>query len=528
VHLEVATIGAVFALLIASVVIASAARRFSLSPPITLVLAGVALSFVPGVPAYELEPELILFFVLPPLLYYAAWSSSLRGFRANLRPIALLSVGLVLATTVIVGLVMWAVVPGLPMAAAFAFGAIVAPPDAVSASAVGRRLGLPRRLMTVLSGESLVNDATALTAYRVAIAAVGGGVTLWEAGGMFLLAAVGGTAVGLLIGWLLHAARPYLGSPVLENALALFVPFVAFLAAEVVGASGVLAVVAAGLYLAQTSSRTTYAARLQGWSTWDLLNFILESVVFLLIGLQLRTVLGELEGVGVTQLVAWSALALVVVILVRVLWVFPAIYLPRWLVPSIRRRDPSPPWQWGAVLAWTGMRGVVSLAAAIALSADFPSRNLLVWLTFVVVLGTLVLQGLSLPWLIRRLGVTGQEADQDRLAAAAAQHRAARASIDRLEQELQAADAPAEIVTKLRAQAEHRVNAAFEQIGEPAADRAETPSAAYRRLRTAMLGAERDTFVELRDQGRIDDEVLRRLVRELDLEEAVLSRETAE
>jgi monovalent cation/hydrogen antiporter len=529
VHLDLSAIAAMFALLVVAVVVAGLAERTRVSAPIVLVLVGLAVSQVPGVPEYELNPELVLFFFLPPLLYAAAWQSSVRGFRDELRSITLLSVGLVLATTAAVGFAAWALVPGLPLAAGFALGAIVAPPDAVAATAVGRELGLPRRMMTVLSGESLLNDATALTALRVAIAAVGGGVTVLEAGVMFVVAALGGAVIGFAIGWLLHRARRLL-EPVLENALALFVPFVAYLAAEVVHASGVVAVVVAGLYLSGTSHTSRPATRLQGWSTWELINYVLEAVVFLLIGLQLPAVLAGLRGgaYSATDAVVWSLVILVVVIAVRFAWMFPGVYLPRLLSRRIREREPSYPWTWPVVVSWAGMRGVVSLAAAFALAADFPQRDLILFVTFFVVFGTLVLQGLTLPWVIRRLGVVGREDVTDRLAEANAQHRAVRAGVTRLDQILaeEPAPPPEDIVDKLRTYAEHRSNGAWERIGGARAG-AETPSALYRRLRTEMIRAERAEFVRMRDRGELDDEVLRAVVRDLDLEEAQFSRHDA-
>jgi CPA1 family monovalent cation:H+ antiporter len=526
VHLELSDIAAMFALLVVAVVVAGLAERTPVPAPIVLVLVGLAVSQVPGVPPYELNPELVLYFFLPPLLYYAAWSSSVRGFRDNLRSITLLSVGLVLATTAAVGVVAWALIPGLPLAAGFALGAIVAPPDAVAATAIGRELGLQRRMMTILSGESLLNDATALTALRVAIAAVGGGVTLLGAGVMLVVAAVGGALIGFAIGWVLHRVRRRL-EPVLENALALFVPFVAYLAGEVVHASGVVAVVVAGLYLSRTSHTTRSATRLQGWATWEVINFVLESLVFLLIGLQLPAVLDGLRGdeYSATDTLVWSLAILAVVVVVRFAWMYPGTYLPRMLSRRIREREPAPPWTNPIVVSWAGMRGVVSLAAAFALAADFPKRDLLLFLTFVVVFGTLVLQGLTLPWVIHRLGVVGREAVTDRLAEANAQHRAVRAGITRLDQVLaeEATPPPDDIVDKLRTYAEHRSNGAWERIGGVNAG-AETPSALYRRLRTEMIRAERDEFVRLRDRGELDDEVLRAVVRDLDLEEAQFSR----
>jgi monovalent cation/hydrogen antiporter len=527
VHLELSDIAVLFAMLVGAVVVAGLAERTRISAPIVLVLVGLGVSQVPGVPNFELNPELVLFFFVPPLLYAAAWQSSVRGFRDELRAITLLSVGLVLATTAAVGFTAWALIPGMPLAAGFALGAIVAPPDAVAATAVGRELGLPRRIMTILSGESLLNDATALTALRVAVVAVGGGITLLEAGGMFVVAALGGTAIGLAIGWLLHRARRWL-TPVLENALALFVPFVAYLAAEVVHASGVVAVVVAGLYLSRTSTTSRSATRLQGWSTWELIDFVLEAVVFLLIGLQLPAVLDGLQGedYAMADAVGWSLVVLAVVVAVRFAWVFPGTYLPRRLSRRVREREPEPPWTYPVVVSWAGMRGVVSLAAAFALAIEFPRRDLILFITFVVVFGTLVLQGLTLPWMIRRLGVVGREDFTDRLAEANAQYRAVQAGISRLDELLaeEPTAPPDDIVDKLRTHAEYRSNGAWERLGSETNTGQEPPSALYRRLRTEMIRAERDEFVRLRDRGELDDEVLRAVVRDLDLEEALLSR----
>ena len=525
-HLGLSDIASVFALLVVAVVVAGLAERTPFSGPIVLVIAGLGLSQIPGVPDYELNPEFVLFIFLPPLLAAAAWQSSVRSIRENVASITLLSVGLVLATTAAVGFAVSALVPDLPLAAGFALGALVAPPDAVAATAVGRELGLPRRVMAILSGESLLNDATALTALRVAIAAVGGGVTVLGSGAMFVGAAVGGALIGLAIGWLMNRVRRWL-TPVLENALGLLVPFLAYLVGDVAHTSGVMAVVVSGLYLSRTSNSSPPSVRLQGWATWELLDFLLESVVFLLIGLQLPAVLAGLRSdeYRMADLLGWSFAVLGVVVAVRVVWVFPGSRLA-WLLSRKSRDDTPPPWPGVFVVAWAGMRGVVSLAAAFALAVDFPRRNLILFITFVVVFATLVLQGLTLPWVIRRFGVVGQEDYTDRLAEANAQHRGAQAGVARLE-ELVAHDVtppPAEIVEKLRAQAEHRTNSAWERLGDGRDNPAESPSSQYRRLRAAMLRAEREEFVRMRDTGELDDEVLRVLVHDLDLEEALLTR----
>ncbi|MDT7608954.1 MAG: monovalent cation/hydrogen antiporter, partial [Pseudonocardiales bacterium] len=351
----------------------AACRRFRVSPTLVLVLAGIAVSFIPGIPDFRLNPDVVLLVVLAPLLYSAALDSSYHGFRTNLRPIGLLAVGLVIFSTVTIGLAAWWLIPGLSLPAGLVLGAVVAPPDAVAAIAVGRRLGLPRRVMTILAGESLVNDATALTLFRVAVAAAAGaGISLWSGIGIFVLAGVGGVAVGLAVAWLVHWVRVRLNDPPIESALGLVVPFGVYLIAEAVHASGLLAVVVTGLYLGHRAPQTGFATRLQDDAVWKASDTVLESVVFALIGLQLTSVVSEVGAVG-PLLLTGVGLTLVTV-LARVVWLFPATYLPR-LIPAVRRRDPFPTWQTPAVISWAGMRGVVSLAAALALPDGFPGRD---------------------------------------------------------------------------------------------------------------------------------------------------------
>jgi monovalent cation/hydrogen antiporter len=514
--------------------VAGLARRLGLSAPLLLVVAGLAVSFVPGVQEYELEPDVVLYLILPPLLFAAAWQGSVINFRQNLRAIGLLSVGLVLFTTFAVGLAVHAVVPDVPLAAAFALGAIVSPPDAVAATAVGRTVGLPRRLVVILAGESLVNDATALTAYRVAVAAaMAGGFSIWEGAGEFLVAAVGGVLVGYLLARLVELLLKHLHDPVLENTLVLLTPFVGYAVAEQVGwrgyhGSGVLAVVVAGLYLGHRSPRRqTAATRLQGTEVWRVIEFLLESVVFALIGLQLPAVLEGLSERPAGEVTVAALVTLGTVIVARFVWIYPATYLPR-RIPAIARRDPSPPWQYPTVLGWAGMRGVVSLAAAFALPADFPARNLILFLTFAVVIGTLLVQGLTLPALIRRLGVVGREEQQDLIREAGAQHAAANAALLRLDEEIAAnGEVPDDVVARLREKAELRQLGAWERLGsrEAGEGNTEPPTVTFRRLRRAMIEAEREVFIEMRDRGQIDEEVLSRVQRELDLEQSILERD---
>jgi CPA1 family monovalent cation:H+ antiporter len=501
-----------------------------------LVVVGIAASFLPGVGTIGIDPPVVMLVVLVPLLYSAALESSYRGIRANRRPIGLLAVGLVAFTAVVVGLVAWWVVPGLTPAAALVLGAVVAPPDAVSALAVGRRLGLPRRTMTILGGESLVNDATALTLFQVFVAvAVGAqlgvwdfstGVALLDGVEMFVVAAAGGTAIGLGAGWLVHWVRRRLADPTIEAAVGLVVPFAVYIAAEEAHASGVLAVVVAGLYLGHHAGEGGYASRIQEAAVWRASDTVLESVVFALIGLQLTTVLAQVGEVG-PLLVAGAVVTLAAVV-ARVVWVFPATYLPRALFRGIREREPHPRWQVPAVVSWVGMRGVVTLAAAFAVPPEVPGRDRIVFLAFFVTVATLLLHGLTLPGVIRRLGVRETGVTADVLAEAQAQHDALQAAIDRLD-ELTADDGTTvqHVAEKLRRFSRLNANAVWEQLGRPDDEAGESPTAPYRRLRREMIAAERAAFLGLRDSGDIDDEILRRVLRRMDFEEAMLDRDDA-
>jgi monovalent cation/hydrogen antiporter len=514
-------------LMLSALAVTAVSRRVRLPAPLTLVVTGLAISAIPGVPDYQLDPDLVLYGILPPLLYSAALDSSTIQIRANIRSIGLLAVGLVLFSTACVGLVVWWLVPGLPPGAALALAAVVAPPDAVAAVTIGRRLRLPSRVMTVLAGESLFNDATALTALRVAVAAtVGTGFSLWSGLGGFLLTAAGGVALGAVLGRVVHQVRLRLRDPKLESALGLVVPFAAYAVAEQVHVSGVLAVVVTGLYLGHHAPQAGYATRLQDQAVWQAADTVLEAFVFALIGLQLPAVVGGVGAVG--PLLIAAVAVTVVAVLARVAWVFPAIYLPRALLRRVRARDPAPPWQVPAVLSWAGMRGVVTLAAASTIpqstnsGAPFPGRAEIIFLAFCVTVATLLLHGLTLPWVIRRLGVQGRESYDDTLAEADAIHASTQAALDRLESVSDGA--PDSVTTRLRKAAEQRSHSVWERLGRPQTELGEAPSVIYRRLRLEMLAAERDTLVSLRDAGRINDQVLSRTLHELDLEEAMLSR----
>lgn len=526
---------ALLGVLVVGVLITGIARRYDLSAPLTLVVAGLLAGMIPGLHGIELEPELVLFVILPPLLWSAGLESSYVALRRNVRPIAGLAVGLPLITTFAVGVVAYHTVPELTVAAALTLGAIVAPPDAVSATAVGRRLGLPRRMMTLLGGESLLNDATALTAYKVGLAAAIGTAATWQSGlGTFALAAAGGAVVGIAVGTLIVGIRSWLDDPMVESAIGLAAPFFIYYLAEEVHGSGVIAVVVAALIIGQRDTRASYATRLQDTAVWKAVQLVLESFAFLLIGLQLPTVVAELSGISRVTLAVASIAVLGTVIVVRLIWVYLFAFLPRLLSARVREREPRPPTVAEVfIVAWAGMRGVVSLAAAFAvpmttLSGEpFPGRPQLVFLTFVVVVGTLLLHGLTLPWLIRVLDVRGDDAHQDSVQLAAAQTKAAAAASKRLDEILEddrAGAKPEAAVTVLRGWNERRQQAAWERLGRGEDELGESPTAAFTRLRLEMLAAERAAFIAERDAGAISDEVLRSALHGLDLEEAALNR----
>ncbi|MEU9606118.1 Na+/H+ antiporter [Streptomyces sp. NPDC048057] len=522
------------ALIAASAAVAGAARRTPVPAPLLLVAVGLLAGYLPGVPDYTLDPHVVLPLVLPPLLHMAALDSSYLDLRANVRPVALLSIGYVLFATLAVGWLTHLLIPQLPLTAALVLGAIVAPPDAVAATAIARKLGLPNRITTILQGESLVNDATAITAYRVAVAAaVGEGVTWAEGIAEFALAALGGVGVGLLLMVPIHWLRTHLKEPLLQNTLSLLIPFVAYAAAEQVHASGVLAVVVVGLYLGHRSWQVDFATRLQEGAVWRMVAFVLESAVFALIGLQLPYVLKGLGHYGVGQALGYAVGVFVFVVVVRFVWVFPATFLPRRASPRIREREPEVDWKAPTVVGWAGMRGVVSLAIAFsvplttAAGDPFPSRNLVLFLTFTTVIGTLVVQGLTLPALIRALRLPQRDAYAETLAEAQAQSEASAAADRRLEELL--ADPrnalPEPLADRLRTVMERRRNSVWERLGTVNEETGESADDTYRRLTREMIGTEREVFVRLRDERRIDDEMMRTLLFRLDLEEAAAYRE---
>ncbi|MHC6230514.1 Na+/H+ antiporter [Arthrobacter sp. MMS24-T111] len=511
-------------LVIVAVVCAGSAigRRFNIPVPLLLVLAGVAGSFLPFIPPVELNPELVLVGLLPPLLYAAAFRTSLFDFKSNRRSIGLLSVGYVIFGTLAVGLVVWLLFPEIPPAAAIALGAVVAPPDAVAATAIARKVGMPRRIVNILEGESLLNDATALVCLRAAVAAIAGSVSALDVAGGFVLAAGGGLVVGLAAAYLLTEIRKRISNVAINTSASLMAPFVAFLPAEAIHASGVLAVVVTGLVMGtKAPSMPNGAARQSARSNWDTVQFLLENAVFLLIGLQVRTIIDSVQddSLGAGRVWLGCAVILLAVLVLRPVWVFPATYLPR-LIPSVRRADPAPPWQFPAIVSWAGMRGVVTLAAVLTLPGDLEHRNVLVLAAMVVVAGTLVLQGFTLPPLVRALGLPGPDRREDALNQASLMQLTTAAGMERLDQLRRESDPP-EVMDMLRRRTQERGLAAWERLGRPGAE-STTPSQRYAQLRMAMLEAERDKVLELRRGGDFAHEVLSEVLERLDIEESML------
>ena len=504
--------------------LAAGARRLGLSEPLVLTVAGVAGSYLWFIPDVAISPELVLIGLLPPLLYTTAIRTSLVDVKFNRRAIGLLSVGLVLFSTFAVALVAWWLLP-IPFAIAVALGAVVAPPDAVAATAVARRVGMPRRVVTILEGESLLNDATALVTLRTALAASAGSVGIWQAGGRFVLAAGGGIAIGTVAAVLLGTLRQRILDPVLDTTLSFLAPYAAYLPAEEAHASGVIAVVVCGLILGHRATvQQSAASRIAERTNWRTIEFLLENSVFLLIGLQVRTIVENAwhSDLDHAQLVAGCLGVLGAAMLARPIWMFPATYLPRWAFRRVREADPSPPWQVPAVLSWAGMRGAVTLAAVFLLPSDTRYRDVLVLAALGVVGGTLLVQGTSLPWLVRLLHLRGPSRAEDALQEAGLLQRVGDVGLRTLDEHTDA-ETPEEVVDSLRQRVRQQVNAAWERLGPDESTRL-TPSEHYRRLRLLMLRAEREELLKVRDAGTLDHEVLQSVLAILDLEESLIDR----
>jgi len=488
--------------------------------PILLVLGGVAMGFVPGLPHVALPPAVILVAVLPPLLYSGAFFTSLRDLRANKRPISLLAFGLVGATMATVGVVAHEWVH-LSWAVAFTLGAIVSPTDALAATEITRRLGAPRRIVSIIEGESLVNDGTALVLYKAAIgAAVGATFSLADTSGRVVLNVIGGIAIGLGVGWIVRQIRRRLDNPPTEVAIAVLSGYLAYLPADAAGVSGVLAAVTIGVYMGwYTPELTTERTRLSGDAFWEIFVFLVNALVFVLVGLQLRPILDALSG-STGRLAAYAALVCGAVIVTRIVWIPIFTYLPRFLFRTVREHDPYPPWQFPAIISWAGIRGAVSLVAALALPTNFPDRGLILFLTFAVIVATLVLQGLTLPALIRVLNVSddgGAEREE-----AKARIKAAEAALARLEELLADGVVRQDTAERLRGQFSFRASRFRARFDDEDDGAIEEQSRAYQRVMRELLAAEQAALLALRNERIVDDNVVQRVQRDLDLEAARL------
>ncbi len=515
-------------LLLAIVALASLAQVLKIPYPVVLVIGGALIGFIPGLPQVELDPEVVLVVFLPPLLYASSIFANFGDFRANLRGLTMSTIGLVLATMCGVAWVVHEIVPGMPWEVAFVLGAIVSPTDPLAAATIMRRLDVPRRLVSSVEGEGLFNDATALVAYRVAITAVvAGSFSLAEASVEFVLGAIGGVAIGLAVGWVVSELRRRTTDAQVSVTLSLLTGYAAFIPADAVGASGVLATVAAGIYMGIRAPKVLSArTRLQGVFVWGILDFIVNAALFVLIGMQLRTVLDGLSGYSARTLTGYALATAGVVVGIRLVWFFTVPYLVRLIDRRPQQRLRRVGAQARLIMAWAGMRGAVSLAVALAIplttdaGEDFPQRDLVIFLTFAVILVTLVLQGLSLPYLIRRLHVDdgGAGADEEVRARLVAT-KAALQQLDELEREDWTRD---DTVERMRGLYTYRKRRFAARAGKIEDDGYEERSLAYQQMVQLVVAAQRDALIRMRASGDLSNEVMNRILQELDLEESRL------
>ncbi len=510
--------------------LAEVTDRIKIPYPILLVLVGIGVSLVPGLPAITLNPDTVFLIFLPPVLYAAAWTTSWPDFKAAKRSITLLAIGCVLFTTTMIAVVAHYFIPGFGWPESFVLGAIISPPDAVAATAATKGLSIPRRIVTILEGESLVNDATGLIAYRYGIAAAATGTFIfWLASLNFIYVAAGGIIIGLALGqvfkWI-HKITP--DNAINDTTLTFIAPYVAYLIAENehIHVSGVLSVVSCGLFLSWNSSEIfSHQSRLNAVSVWNTVIFILNGLIFILIGLQLPVILSHIKDHSTLTLVVYGIVISVATIVLRLIWVYPGAYLPRWLSKRIRTREPRPDMRQVTIVAWSGMRGVVSLAAALALpltvgeGSPFPNRDMILFLTFSVIFATLVIQGLSLPYLIRWLGIKPSEEElheekQARLhlVGKVIEHIEENYSIGLSDEVLNQIKTKYEI-RNLRIQKENGTNngsgrLTMDQVSD------------FHRVQSDLLKVERNILISMRKDGRISEEALRKIEYELDLEES--------
>jgi Na+/H+ antiporter len=509
-------------LLVAVAVLGAAARAVNIPYPIVLVVGGLALGFVPGLREVELDPDLVLVIFLPPLLYSAAFFANLHDLRRDMRSISLLAIGLVLTTMCTVAVVAHALVDGLSWPAAFVLGAIVAPTDPVAATTIMRRLRVPRRAISVVEGESLLNDGTALVAYNTAKAAVGGGFVLWQASIDFVGTAAGGIAVGLVAGLVISEWRKRIDDIPVEITISLLSGYAGYLPAEALGVSGVLAAVTTGIVLGFKAPQiSTASMRLQGYAVWEILVFLLNALLFVLIGLQLPIIVDGLAGEPALTLLGWAVAVSLAVILTRLLWSHTLVFIIRALDRRPVQRERRAGWRERTLIGWCGMRGAVSLAAALALPGDFPHREIVLFLTFAVIFATLVIQGLTLPLVIKAMHIEDDGADErEELLGRRAAVNAALARLDELGEAEWTRD---DTTMRMRQLYEYRARRFAVRAGElddgEGLDAFETRSRRYQKMVRSVLAAQRATLVDLRNRGDISNEVMHRLERELDLED---------
>ena len=508
----------ILAVLVVVAILYEVARRLGVPYPTVLVLGGLALAFVPGLPHEPLDPDLVLLVFLPPLLFSAAFETPLRDLRANLAPIARLSIGLVLFTMVLVALVTEAVIPGFGWAAAFTLGAIVAPTDALAATTVFRRIGVPRVVVTLVEGEALLNDATALVAYRTALlAVVTGSFVLSNAIGNFVIAAGGGIAIGLAVGWVSAMILRRLDDPPVEVLLSLVIPFAAYLPADQLGLSGVLAAVSAGFVIGRRlGTILSPSSRVLWLSTWKMVGFVINGFVFVLIGVELPEAVRGLASQSAIEVGLLVVGVCGVVVVGRLLWVFASSLLPGSPRRQIAKRDPRLATRLTLVVGWAGLRGAVSLAAALALPASFPERNLVLLVTFSVIVVTLVGQGLTLPFFVRWSGWDGIEPDGDEeTLARSTANRAGLEEIERVRPDWPTHQPLLDrLESGLRDRDRHLATEDPEETEERRQERTE-----HEEIQSGVINAQRAAVIELRDRGEINDQTLRTIERELDLEE---------
>ncbi|HEY1729261.1 MAG TPA: Na+/H+ antiporter [Candidatus Baltobacteraceae bacterium] len=518
----------IFGFLVATAALAIIAKRINVAYPIVFVVAGALLGFVPDLPNIELQPDTIFLIVLPIFLFSGGWTTDWTEFKRNLRPIGLAAIGLVVFTTVMVAAIAHAVIAGISWPAAYVLGAIVAPTDAIAAEVISEDLSLPRRIMTIISGEALVNDASSLIIYRFAIgAALTGTFLASHVLPQFFLVSIGGIAIGLGVAAVLSWAHQFirwrdLDDEVLENVINLFAPFACYLPAEALGVSGVLAAVAGGIYMSRRSGRMSADARIVGYSVWEMMTYLLNALVFLLLGLQLHRIVATLGHESFERLMLYGFVISVAVIVLRFIWIYPATYVPRLISKHIREVDPSPPWTWPAILSWAGMRGIVSLAAALAIPVTMVDRDAIIFVTFCVIFATLVVMGSTLPFVIRILKVR----DDGRMEKKEIEIRikALEAGMSRVRELEPTFDSEVEweVEGRIIGEYQHRIQHLQGHL-ELGPDGEElTENKVDHQLQKAALLAERTAIQSMRRGGQIPDDIYRAIEYDLDLADARL------